>query len=132
LKSIVREQESLVMDKEKLYEILDDLREHQEKAVESYDKEANDFWDSLTAEQQMMAFYVVTKKISDHELNDSAASYRYILYDVFGFPMESYAIGMNSGFIDLHNSILTPEEMTEWRKFKSKQKTSLLSKKIRL
>lgn len=109
------------MDKEKLLDILDGLHEYHKEATEKYDKEANAFWDSLTTEQQMIAFYVITKRISDHELNDPFASYRYMLYDVFGFPPESYAIGMASGFLDLHNSILTPEEMSEWRRYIAKR-----------
>lgn len=116
------------MNKEKLLDTLDNLREYWREATEKYDNEANAFWDSLTTEQQMMAFYVVTKRISDHELNDPHASYRYILYEVFGFPPESYAIGMSSGFLELHNSILIPEEMTEWRKYVAKRDGHTITK----
>lgn len=62
------------------------------------------WWNSLSKEDQMKAFYSVVKRIVDGELVQKG-SYRYVLYDVFGFDAESYMLGMNCGFMALHNSI---------------------------
>ena len=70
----------------------------------SEDAEAEEYWNALSKDEQMKAFYAVVKRIVKGELKDKG-SYRYILYDVFGFGMESYLMGMNCGFMDLHNSI---------------------------
>ena len=52
----------------------------------------------------MKAFYSVVKRIVDGELVQKG-SYRYVLYEVFGFGPESYTLGMMCGFMSLHNNI---------------------------
>ena len=67
-------------------------------------KDADEWWDSLSQEEQMKAFYSVVKRICKGELDDKG-SYRYVLYDVFGFGPESYGMGMNCGYMELHNCL---------------------------
>lgn len=85
------------------------LSQELEVVEQEYDAEAERFWNALDKEQQLMLFYSVVKRIVQGELRDQG-SYRYVLYDVFGFGMESYVTGMNCGFLELHNSIYTQEE----------------------
>ena len=89
---------------EELKEALDDLRSAFAVGENRQLTSSAAFWDSLTQEQQMMAFDQVVRRISDGELNKKG-SYRYILYDVFGWGPEAYGMGMNCGFMDLHNAI---------------------------
>jgi hypothetical protein len=73
------------------------------------DKVADKFWEELPYEDKLKAFYSVVKRIYQGEVEDKG-SYRYILYDVFGFGPEAYAIGMDCGYMYLHNSIMDGEQ----------------------
>lgn len=79
-----------------------------------HDDEANSFWENLSQDDKQMAFYSVVKRLVKGELRDRG-TYRYVLYDVFGFDSSSYFMGMNCGYMELHNSIYTQEEMREIR-----------------
>jgi hypothetical protein len=83
---------------------LAELGEEQEKAEKHFDAEMDDWWNAMSKEDQMKAFYSVVKRVVDGELVQKG-SYRYILYEVFGFEPESYMIAMMAGFMALHNSI---------------------------
>ena len=91
---------------EELWSAMEDWAEAQREYEQEYDKEATDYWDSLTQEQQLLAFYSVCKRIYKGDIQDEG-SYRHVLYSVFGFDMSSYAIGMMCNYMDIHNSIDT-------------------------
>lgn len=95
---------------EKLMQELADFSQAHEAAALEYDNAAEKLWSTLSKEQQLMLFYSVVKRIVKGELRDQG-SYRYVLYNVFGFDSEAYAIGMDCGFLELHNSIYTQEEV---------------------
>lgn len=84
------------------------LTEYLTNAKKEYDQKANDFWSNLTSEQQLMAFYSVCKRITKGELEDQG-TYRYVLYEVFGFGLEAYSVGIDCGYMNLHNSIQPPK-----------------------
>jgi hypothetical protein len=79
------------------------------------DVEASVFWDSLSYEDKRNAFHAVVSKIFEGEIKEKG-SYRYVLYDIFGFGPDMYVRGMNCGFMALHNSIMTDEEFNEKHK----------------
>jgi hypothetical protein len=86
----------------------DEMKEFQrvyKEASEAYDKEAEAHWEALSYADKMMAFYIVTKRIHKGDIIDKG-SYRHVLYEVFGFDMDSYIVGMDSGYFDIHNSII--------------------------
>jgi hypothetical protein len=87
-----------------LFESLQELADTQREVEESFINDSENFWQSLTYEQKLLAFSAVMTRLVKGELQDQG-SYRYVLYDIFGFGPESYGIGMITGFIDLHNSI---------------------------
>ena len=87
-----------------LLKALSELAEEQESFEKAYDKEADEWWNSLDKNQQLLAFYSVVKRLVDGELVQKG-SYRYVLYEVFGFGAESYMIGMNCGYMALHNAV---------------------------
>jgi hypothetical protein len=76
----------------------------------AYEAEADSFWDSLSSEDKLYAFYSVVSRIYKGEIKEQG-SYRYVLYDVFGFGPESYAIGMDCGYMYLHNAIYDGEKV---------------------
>lgn len=101
-------------EKEALNKALADLHQIQQEVQKSYDERCENWWNSLTHDEKLQAFYSVIKRLKKGELDENR-SYRGILYDVFGFGMEAYGIGMDCGFIDLHNSIYTKEQIEEIR-----------------
>ena len=85
----------------------DEMKEFQrvyKEAQDAYDINAEKYWDALSYEDKLMAFYIVTKRIHKGDIIDKG-SYRYVLYDVFGFDMDSYVVGMDSGYFDIHNGL---------------------------
>lgn len=84
---------------------------HQEGALR-YEKECNDFWDNLSYEDKLKAFYSVCKRLYQGEIKEQR-SYRGVLYDVFGFDMDSYVVGMECGYMELHNAIYVKDKDNE-------------------
>jgi len=73
-----------------------------------YEEENDIWWDSLTQKEREDAFYAVVKRIYKAELEDKG-SYRYALYDVFGFDGSMYVRGMDCGYMAIHNAIFEDE-----------------------
>jgi hypothetical protein len=67
-------------------------------------------WDSLDDYIKLDVFCYVCRKLYEGELIEKR-SYRGMLYDVFGFDMDSYYRGINASFIELHNSIYAREDI---------------------
>ena len=78
--------------------------ESMESERDDYEAKNNEWWNSLSEEERENAFYAVVKRIHKAEMIDKG-TYRYALYDVFGFDVGMYARGMDCGFMDLHNAI---------------------------
>lgn len=92
------------MTKKSLMDTLTELGELQEDIEKQTEREMDEWWNAMSKEDQMKAFYSVVKRLVDGEL-EQKGSYRYVLYDVFGFGPESYMLGMMCGYMALHNSI---------------------------
>lgn len=100
-------------DREKIMQELSDSGQEFQALIEKEKQEMDAWWNSLSKEDQMKAFYSVVSRIVKGELEDQG-SYRYVLYNVFGFGSEAYVMGMNCGFMCLHNVIpLDVERMSE-------------------
>ena len=93
-----------------LSEALDSIREAMQEQKKNNQKRADEFWDNLSYDDKLAAFYSVVQRICKGELNEKG-SYRYVLYDVFGFSSDAYALGMECGYLELHNSIYSFQEM---------------------
>lgn len=81
-----------------------DFSESYEKAMKEIEQRQEEYWNSLSKDDQLKAFCAVVRRIVQAELKDKG-SYRWALYDVFGFGPESYIQGMECGFMALHNAI---------------------------
>lgn len=79
-----------------------ELSRTQMEAQKEYEQNVDDYWNSLDYEDQLKAFYAVCKRIHKGDVVDKG-SYRYVLYDVFGFGPDAYALGMDCGYMALHN-----------------------------
>jgi hypothetical protein len=65
-------------------------------------------WNDLSDEDRIDVFCAVVRRICKAELDDQG-TYRYALYDVFGFGPESYIQAQNAGYMALHNSIFSDQ-----------------------
>lgn len=88
-------------------DLTDKLAELSKVFNESMDQIQNDqeaYWDSLTPEQQLDAFCCIVRRIHRGEV-ELQGSYRYVLYDVFGWGPEAYVPAQCAGYLDIHNLI---------------------------
>lgn len=81
-----------------------ELQKEYQEAKNKHNLEATEWWNNLSEKEREDAFYMVCKKIHEGDVEKSG-SYRYVLYDVFGFDMGMYGIGMECGYMDIHNLI---------------------------
>jgi hypothetical protein len=100
--------------KKSIVELFSDLGAIMQETAKQYEAETDAWWKSLSMEEQERAFFSVVKRIYQGEIVDRG-SYRYVLYNVFGFGPEAYSIGMECGYLELHNAIYTHEEMRALR-----------------
>ena len=91
------EQEKALEELSDFSQVMEDQRLRLESKIESW-------WDNLTEQEREWAFYSVCKRICKAELKDKG-TYRYALYDVFGFDANMYMQGMDCGYMALHNVI---------------------------
>lgn len=81
-----------------------ELREQKELAVCDYEKENDSWWESLSVKEREDAFYAVIKRVCKAEIEDRR-TYRGALYDVFDFGLDMWGVGMDCGYLNLHNTI---------------------------
>ena len=106
---LLDEEWEAVKPNEEFEKALSETREILLKFEAAYDSEANEFWNSLSEEDQLKCFYSVCKRIYEGEIINRG-SYRHVLYDVFGFGLESYLVGMKCGYMEIHNGLFQDEE----------------------
>lgn len=98
-----------------LEKALDSLRVALAEQKKNNEEKADEFWNTLSYHEKLMAFYSVVSRIHKGEL-EQKASYRYVLYDIFGFEPDAYTLGIDCGYLDLHNSIYSYQEIQEMLK----------------
>ena len=87
-------------------QVLEDLHKLSKMFTEAMDdirNERENYWNSLSKDEQLKCFCAVVERIMDGE--NEGHSYRGMLYSVFGFGPEAYAQAQRAGFLGLHNSI---------------------------
>jgi len=81
---------------------LEDVQQLWKQQETENDYRADKFWDSLSPEDKLLAFHSVCKRIFKGDVEERG-TYRYVLYDVFGFGPDAYMIGMDCGYMAIHN-----------------------------
>lgn len=76
-----------------------------QQVFKQLEAEQEEYWNSLTKAEQISVFCSVARRIYKGELVDKR-SYRGVLYDVFDFGPEAYAVAQDAGYLALHNSIM--------------------------
>ena len=97
-------------DKEKALQELSDLGQEMEAARVRFESKVDAWWDKLTEQEREWAFYSVCKRIHKGDIVDNG-SYRYVLYQTFGFDHGMYVNGMDCGYMAIHNAIFDGEEL---------------------
>ena len=95
--------------KDDLTNSLEEIRNLFEQWNKEYNTQADNLWNSLSEEDRLKCFYSVCKRIHKGDIEERG-SYRYVLYDVFGFGPEAYTVGMSCGYMDIHNGLFTSKE----------------------
>jgi hypothetical protein len=85
-------------------EVLRDIQKIYRESRDVYDSDSEKYWESLSYEDKLKAFYIITKRIHKGDVIDRG-SFRYVLYEIFNFDMDSYLVGMDSGYMEIHNAI---------------------------
>jgi len=105
----------MMNDQEKALQELSDITQKFEKMQQEYEAQNDDWWENhLTEKEREDAFYAVVKRIHKAELQDKG-TYRWALYEVFGFGPGMYKAGMDCGFMALHNAIGDGEDYQAMR-----------------
>lgn len=83
----------------------EDFRKISEKAMIKNRKREEELWNSFSPEQQLDIFCAVMRRVYQAEIVDKG-SYRYALYTIFGFDLDSYGRAMDAGYLDIHNAFV--------------------------
>ena len=102
------------MKDEKALDGLAELQQEMETQRILHEAAVDDWWDNLHEDEREYAFFAVCKRIWQAEMQEKG-TYRYALYDVFGFDGGMYLHGMNCGFMAIHNAIGDGEEYQAMR-----------------
>lgn len=78
------------------------------KAMKEIELEEEQYWNSLSKEDQLKCFCAISRRIYQGEIVDKG-TYRYVLYNTFGFGPEAYASAQMAGYLSIHNAIYDSE-----------------------
>lgn len=91
---------------EKAMQELSEISDRFQAAMKAEEEHQEQYWNSLTKEQQLMAFCAISRRIYDGEIKQGG-TYRYVLYNVFGFGSEAYVSAQCAGYMEIHNALFT-------------------------
>ena len=100
--------------REEALQTLSDIGQEMEKARKVYEHDNDTWWNGLSEKEREDAFYAVCKRIHKAELQDRG-TYRWALYDVFGFDPGMYGAGLDCGYMAIHNAIGEGEDYQAMR-----------------
>ena len=77
--------------------------------MKEIEEEQEKYWNSLSKEDQLKVFCAVCRRIFKGDI-ELKGSYRYVLYQVFGFEADAYAQAQDAGYLAIHNAIFTADQ----------------------
>jgi hypothetical protein len=89
-------------------EYLDSL----ERAIAEFGVKSKQMFDSLEYEQRLCVAYHVFAQLHDNEFIDKG-SYRHLIYTKLGFSTDAYAPFIDSGLMNIHNSIYSYDDIID-------------------
>lgn len=103
-------EQSKEMIQQELFDNLEELSKIFQEVSQKNEADADDWWNNISQEEREKAFYSVVKRIHQGDI-ELGGSYRYVLYDVFGFDPGMYTQGMDCGYMALHNMIFDAKDL---------------------
>ena len=94
---------------------MEECREAIAEAEKQFAKETETWWENLSYDDQLRAFFYVTSKLYESDVKEQG-TYRYFLYNKMNFGPEAYSLGMQSGYLELHNLLFEGCEFNNMRK----------------
>lgn len=94
--------------KQDLLDTLNKASDAWNEAMAEIEQDSEQYWNSLSKEDQLKVFCAVCRRIHQGDIVDKG-TYRYVLYQVFGFGPEAYAPAQLAGYLAIHNSIFDDE-----------------------
>lgn len=91
-------------DKKELLQALEETRDAFEEAFQLLHNEQEEYWNSLSKEDQLKVFCAVIRRIMKGDLVERR-SYRGVLYGIFGFGPEAYGAAQDAGYLTIHNAL---------------------------
>ena len=82
------------------------------EALKEIENEQETYWNSLSKDDQIKCFCAVVRRIYKGDIEERG-SYRYVLYQVFGFGPEAYAQAQDAGYLTIHNALFDSQEEKE-------------------
>lgn len=116
-----------VETKPTLMDSLENFAKAMQEGAEKWDNDCDEYWNKLSYDDKLKAFHSVCKRIYEGDVKKEG-SFRYVLYDVFGFGPDAYVVGMECGYMDLHNYI--QDGVASHRNYVEKDKNEHLSKDL--
>jgi len=98
-----------IIERTKALDALAEMSQEHEKAMQEIKAEQEKYWNSLTKSQQLDVFCCVVRRIHKAEFQDKG-TYRYVLYNTFGFDESSYALALEAGYMDIHNRLFRDDD----------------------
>ena len=83
---------------------MEEFRKNMKESQDLYKIDVDQFWDNLSYDEQLKAFFFVTSKIYESDVIERG-SYRYCIYEKFGFEPDAYILGLDCNYLSLHNII---------------------------
>jgi hypothetical protein len=87
---------------------LDETNRIWNDAMQAVEQDSEQYWNNLSKEDQLKVFCAVCRRIYQGDIVDKG-TYRYVLYNVFGFGPEAYAPAQLAGYLAIHNSIFADD-----------------------
>lgn len=97
---------------EELMQALADTGKVYMEAMKAIELEQEEFWNSLSMEDQIKCFCAISRRIFKGEIEEKG-TYRYVLYNTFGFGPEAYCQAQDAGYLAIHNAIYDAEHERE-------------------
>ena len=98
------EESSKKITSEETLQKLSEFGKQFREAMAEVEKESETYWNGLSKEDQLKAFCAISRRIHQGELVERG-TYRYVLYDVFGFGPEAYAPAQMANYLEIHNAM---------------------------
>jgi len=91
-----------------------EIGEMQREESLRHESKVDSWWNNLSEHDREFAFYAVCKRIFQGDLKDNG-SYRYVLYQTFGFDPGMYTRGMDCGYMAIHNCLFDGEDLVKMK-----------------